>query len=91
MATALAATIYGTVIGNQTADGKSQGDALASGLAAASWMMAIFSFIGVLMVFVIGRHRMATGTLNDAAAAAAAHTHTLPTSATARRAGPEQG
>ena len=53
MATALAATIYGTVIGNQTADGASQGDALASGLAAASWMMAIFSFLGVLMAFVI--------------------------------------
>ena len=67
VATALAATIYGTVIGNQTADGASQADALASGLAAASWMMAIFSFLGVLMAFVIARHRAATGTLNDAA------------------------
>ena len=90
VATALAATIYGTVIGNQTADGASRGDALASGLAAASWAMAIFSFLGVLMAFVIARHRAATGTLNDAAAAAAAHTHTLPTSATDGRAGPEQ-
>ena len=86
VATALAATIYGTVIGNQTDDGASQGDALASGLAAASWMMAVFSFLGVLMAFVIARHRAATGTLSDAAAAAAAHTHTLPTSATAGRA-----
>lgn len=91
VATALAATIYATVIGNQTADGASQGDALASGLAAASWTMAIFSFLGVLMAFVIARHRAAKGTLNDAAAAAAAHTHTLPTSATAGRSGPEQG
>ncbi|WP_432886954.1 MFS transporter [Kribbella sp. CA-245084] len=90
VATALAATIYGTVIGNRTADGKSQGDALASGLAAASWTMAIFSFLGVLMAFVIGRHRAATGTLYDAAAAAAAHTHTLPTSASAGRPSPEQ-
>ena len=63
VATALAATIYGTVIANQTDDGASQGDALASGLAAASWMMAVFSFLGVLMAFVIARHRAATGTL----------------------------
>ena len=91
VATALAATIYGTVIGNQTDDGASSGDALASGLAAASWMMAIFSFLGVLMAFVIARHRAATGTLEDAAAAAAAHTHTLPTSATAGRYDAQQG
>ncbi|MET9310943.1 MFS transporter [Kribbella sp. NPDC003505] len=91
VATALAATIYGSVIGNQTADGASQGDSLASGLAAASWTMAIFSFLGVVMAFVIGRHRAAAGTLNDAAAAAAAHTHTLPTSATAGRTAAGQG
>ena len=42
------------------------------------------------MAFVIARHRAATGTLHDAAAAAAAVTHTLPTSATAGRAGTEQ-
>lgn len=83
VATALAATVYSTVIGNQTADGASQSEALASGLAAASWMMAIFSFLGVMMAFLIKRHRAATGTLNDAAASAAAITHTLPTSATA--------
>lgn len=87
VATALAATIYGNVIGTQSADGASPADALASGLAAASWMMAIFSFLGVLMAFVIARHRAATGTLNDSAAAAAAHTYTLPTSATAGREG----
>lgn len=87
VATALAATIYGNVIGTQSADGAPPADALASGLAAASWMMAIFSFIGVLMAFVIARHRAATGTLNDSAAAAAAHTYTLPTSATAGREG----
>jgi MFS family permease len=40
VATALAATIYGTVVGTHTEDGASQGNALASGLAAASWMMA---------------------------------------------------
>jgi MFS family permease len=86
VATALAATIYGSVIANRTTDGASQADALASGLAAASWMMAIFSFLGILMAFVIARHRAATGTMDDALVAAAAHTHTLPTSATAGRA-----
>jgi heme/copper-type cytochrome/quinol oxidase subunit 2 len=83
VATALAATIYGTVINNHVADGASQSDALASGLAAASWMMAVFSFLGVLMALVIAKHRAATGTLGDAGAAAAAHSLTLPTSATA--------
>jgi hypothetical protein len=82
VATALAATIYGNVISNSLADGESQGDALASGLAAAAWLMAVFSFLGVLMAFVIARHRATTGTMQDVAASAAAHTHTLPTSAT---------
>ena len=90
VATALAATIYGNVISNSLADGESQGDALASGLASASWLMAVFSFLGVLMAFVIARHRAATGTMQDAAAAAAAVAHTLPTSATAARVGTEQ-
>lgn len=84
VATALAATIYATVTGNQADDGATQSAALASGLSAAAWMMAIFSFIGVLMATVIARHRMAKGTLNDAAASAAALAITLPTSATAR-------
>ena len=80
------------MIANQTADGASQAGALASGLAAAAWMMAVFSFLGVLMAFVMGRrYRTATGTVNDAAASAAAITHTLPTSATATRAGPGHG
>jgi MFS family permease len=85
VATALAATIYGTRIDDRTAAGASPGEALASGLAAAAWMMAIFSFLGVLMAVVMGRHRAPVGTLDDAAAAAAAHTHTLPTSATTGR------
>ena len=82
VATALAATIYGGVIADRTAAGAADADALASGLAAASWVMAVFSFAGALMAIVMGRHRAAQGTLGDAAAAAAAHTHTLPTSAT---------
>jgi EmrB/QacA subfamily drug resistance transporter len=80
VATALAATIYGTVIGNQTADGASQSEALAAGLGAASWLMAVFSLLGVLMALLLRRQRPGRATLGDAAAAAAAHTHTLPTS-----------
>jgi MFS family permease len=82
VATALAATIYGTVTADRTAAGASASDALASGLAAAAWVMAFFSFAGVVMAVLMGRHRAAQGTVHDSAAAAAAHTHTLPTSAT---------
>jgi len=82
VATALAATIYGSVIADRTAAGRSDADALADGLAAASWTMAVFSAAGVLMAVVMGRHQAARGSRADAAAAAAAHTHTLPTSAT---------
>ncbi|RYP86943.1 MFS transporter [Nocardioides guangzhouensis] len=83
VATALAATVYSTVTSNQVADGQARSEALASGLAATSWLMAVFSLAGVAMVVVMGRRaREARGTLGDSAAAAAAHTHTLPTTAT---------
>jgi MFS family permease len=82
VATALAATIYGTVTANQRAAGASSGDALASGLSAASWAMVVFSALGILLSLVaIRRHRAAQGTTLDAAASAAAHLHTLPTTA----------
>jgi EmrB/QacA subfamily drug resistance transporter len=84
VATALAATIYGTVTTNHTDDGASQADALASGLGAASWAMAVFSALGLLLaIVVIVRHRTPRGTVGDSAAAAAAHLHTLPTTAAA--------
>lgn len=82
VATALAATIYGTVFANQSDDGQPADEALASALAAASWVMAVFSALGVLLALVaIRRHRMARGTVQDAAASAAAHLHTIPTTA----------
>jgi len=85
VATALAATVYGTVIANQQQDGKSASDALAAGLSAASWVMTVISGLGILLAVVaIRRHRAAEGTLQDAAASAAAHLHTLPTTATER-------
>jgi EmrB/QacA subfamily drug resistance transporter len=82
VATALAASIFSAVTAAQTDEGASASDALASGLSATSWVMAAFSVAGVLMAVLMGRHREAIGTLEDSAAAAAAHTHTLPTSAT---------
>jgi MFS family permease len=82
VATALAATIYATVTANRTAAGATASEALSSGLALASWVMAAFSFAGVFMALIMKRHRAAKGTVHDSAAAAAAHTHTLPTSAT---------
>ena len=73
-----------TATSSQTGPPRAQStaDALSSGLATASWAMAVFSLAGVLMAVVMGRHRVAQGTLADSGAAAAAHLHTLPTSAT---------
>ena len=83
VATALAATIYGGVIADRTAEGVPAQDALSAGLATAAWFMAAFSVLGVAMAVVMGRRARAGGrTLGDAAASAAAITHTLPTSAT---------
>jgi EmrB/QacA subfamily drug resistance transporter len=82
VATAVAATIYSTVAAGQAEEGAAAGDALASGLSTASWVMAVISLLGILVAVAMGRHRLARGTVHDAAAAAAAHTHTLPTSAT---------
>jgi hypothetical protein len=81
--TAIAATVYSGVIADMTDAGQSQADALSAGLGAASWVMVAFSLAGVAMAVVMGRrYRSARGTVADSAAAAAAHTHTLPTSAT---------
>ncbi len=91
VATALAATIYGSVTANQRSDGASAADALASGLAAASWVMVVFSALGILLALVaIRRFRAQQGTMQDAAASAAAHLHTLPTTA-ARAPSPTPG
>lgn len=82
VATALAATIYGTVTANQVEAGGQQADALSSGLAAASWVLAVFSALGLLLaILVIVRHPTGRAGLPDSAAAAAAHLHTLPTTA----------
>jgi EmrB/QacA subfamily drug resistance transporter len=82
VATALAASIYSGVQTDRIDGGADASDALASGLAAASWLMAVISALGILLALVaIRRHRTAEGTTQDAAASAAAHLHTIPTTA----------
>ncbi|WP_396656147.1 MFS transporter [Microbacterium sp.] len=81
VATALVATINASVIGRRAEEGAAMSEALAAGLAAASWVMAGFSVAGVVMAMLLKRHRMARGTLQDAAASAAAPLHTLTTTA----------
>jgi len=81
VATALAATIYAQVTANQQDGGASAADALSTGLAAAAWLMALFSLTGVVMaVVVIVRIRPGEGrgTLEDVMAAAASVVHTVP-------------
>ncbi|NNC10877.1 MFS transporter [Planctomonas sp. JC2975] len=81
VATAAVATINSSVIASETGAGQKMSHALASGLAAAAWVMAGLSLAGVVMAVLMRRHRMAVGTLQDVAAAAAAGSHTLATTA----------
>ena len=53
--TAIAATVYSSVITDKTDAGESHADALAAGLGAASWVMVAFSLAGVAMAVVMGR------------------------------------
>jgi hypothetical protein len=86
--TALAPTVYGTVIANHQGDGASTSDALPDGLGAASWVMTVLSALGIVLAVVATRHHRAVQrTLEDAAASAAAHLHRMPTSATLTHAG----
>ena len=81
VATALAATIYAQVTARQQDAGASAADALSSGLGAASWMMAGFSLVGVVMavVFIVRlRPGQGHGTMEDVMAAAASVVHTVP-------------
>lgn len=81
VATALVATINNSFVESGVAAGKAMSDALASGLAAASWVMGLLSLVGVVMAVLLRKHKLAVGTMQDAAASAAAHMHTMPTSA----------
>jgi hypothetical protein len=76
--TAVAAGIYGNVGAAQVAGGAPPEDALASGFAAASLALAIFSAAGIVLAVLARRAARRGPAIAEYAAAAAATTHTLP-------------
>lgn len=92
VATAVAATVYASVDSGRQAAGAAPADALARGLGAAAWVMAVLSALGILLAVVAIRRQRAVArgtTLRDAAAAAAAHLITLPAPVVAATGGPQ--
>jgi EmrB/QacA subfamily drug resistance transporter len=78
VAVAAVAMVDNAVTNNHKAAGASTADALASGLAAASLLMAIWTAAGIGLVVLLRRQRAGRARAVDIAAAAAATTHTLP-------------
>jgi len=78
VAVAAAAMINNAVANNHLADGASKPAALASGLGAASLMMAIWCACGIALVVFLRRHRPRAPEAIDLAAAATASLHTIP-------------
>jgi Na+/melibiose symporter-like transporter len=78
VAVAAVATINTTVAGNRRAAGDTASEALAAGLAGSALLMAIVSAMGVLLVGLMRRQKIARARTVDRAAAAAITTHTIP-------------
>ena len=78
VAVAAAAMIDNAVFNNHLDDGAKKPEALASGLAAASLMMAIWSAAGIGLVALLARYRPRPPEAVDRAAAAANTAHTIP-------------
>jgi EmrB/QacA subfamily drug resistance transporter len=78
VAVAAVATINTTVAGNRRAAGDTASEALAAGLAGSALLMAIVSAMGVLLVGLMRRQKIARARTVDRAAAAAITTHTSP-------------
>jgi EmrB/QacA subfamily drug resistance transporter len=78
LATAATATVYAAAIANHKAAGASEADALAAGLSRSAILMAIMAACGVLLVALLGRHRLHKV---NSGATAAAHSHTIAISA----------
>lgn len=78
VAVAAVAMIDNAVANNHHQAGASEGEALAAGLSRASLMMAIWTACGVVLVTLMGRHRVDRPRAIDRAAAAAASSHTIP-------------
>jgi MFS family permease len=79
VAVAAVAMIFNSVINSNTQAGKSDADALAAGLGAASLTMAIWCACGIALVVFLRRHRARPPQAIDRVAAAAASLHTIPT------------
>ncbi|HEX4671232.1 MAG TPA: MFS transporter [Solirubrobacteraceae bacterium] len=79
VAVAAAAMVDNAVLNNHLDQGAPRANALASGLAAASLMMAIWTAAGVGLLALMRRYRARRPSTVDRAAAAAATTHTIPT------------
>ena len=78
VAVAAVATVNNTVAVNHEAAGDSASEALAAGLASSALLMAILSAVGVLLVGLMRRQKIARSRAVDRAAAAAITTHTIP-------------
>jgi MFS family permease len=83
VAVAAVAMIFNSVINSNTQAGKSDADALAAGLGAASLTMAIWCACGIALVAFLRRHRARPPQTIDRVAAAAASLHTIPVEPTA--------
>ncbi|HET6547391.1 MAG TPA: MFS transporter, partial [Solirubrobacter sp.] len=79
VAVAIVATIFNAGINNARDAGEPAADALASGLASACVMMAVWAALGVLLVRLLAGHRLLHVRAIDRAAAAASTVHTIPT------------
>jgi hypothetical protein len=78
VAVAAAAMVNNAVVNNRLDAGESDSAALAAGLSRSALMMAIWAGLGVLLIALLARHRLARPRALDRAAAAAATTHTIP-------------
>ncbi len=82
LAVAAVGAVYSTVTDNHRHGGAAASDALAAGLSRAALLMAIMCAVGIALAVVAAvRHRPGATRPVDRAAAAAATTHTIPTTA----------
>jgi MFS family permease len=81
LAVAAASTISTGVTDAHRAAGESAADALAAGFSRAALLLTIMSVLGILLVWLMGRHRVARPGAIHRSAAAAVTTHTIPTPA----------
>jgi EmrB/QacA subfamily drug resistance transporter len=77
--TAIVATVYAEATASEVDAGASAAEALATGFARSSLVLALVSASGIALAMLAGRHRPPAPLPVDQAAAAASTSHTLPT------------